>query len=74
MHYRTRDEQQRAWADAAAAKLRADSIDSADIIAVRNCLCGCVGGVRLFQFWQEVHGPLPPLFVPEPEQAALWTT
>jgi len=52
--YKSQQEQTRAWADAAAAKLRADNVDPTDTEAVKACLSGCVGSV--YEPWLEVYG------------------
>lgn len=50
-------ESQLAWANAAAAKLRADGVDPADLGAVETALIACGGGRRLFRCWLAVYGP-----------------
>jgi len=59
-HYRSYTDQRDTWAEAAAAKLRADVVDASDDAAVRACLSECVGWPRLYEFWREVHGPRQP--------------
>lgn len=57
MIYTSRDEARTAWANAAAAKLRADDVDSNDLKAVERALLATVGSRRLFECWLAVHGP-----------------
>lgn len=58
MIYTTKAELQTAWAKAAAAKLRADSVVPNDLQAVEISLVACVGGQRLLECWLAVYGPL----------------
>lgn len=50
------------WAELAAAKLRADSVDSNDLQAVRKALLATVGCERLYQYWLEVMAAIDKIY------------